>query len=93
MDYPTDKDLSLIRNWDNIQNPKGWFDLIHDLWDNPEFGWKVENSGRHTIYRISTGGWSGNEDIIEAMSESIMWPFTWEQSKRGGHFVFMVMKK
>lgn len=37
----------------------------------------------------STGGWSGNESIIGAMQKNRMvWNFLWEQSRRGGHYVF-----
>ena len=38
--------------------------------------------------RISTGGWSGNEDIIDAVKKSDFCFLFWEEWKRGGHFVF-----
>ena len=41
-----------------------------------------------TLY-ISTGGWSGNEDLIGAMQNNAMlWIMTWVSSRRGGHYTF-----
>jgi len=92
MEYPSEEDLKIIEKWDDLSDPKGWFDFIRDVWDCPEYGWDVKESDRFITYKMSTGGWSGNEDIVSAMSKSIMWPFTWEQSSRGGHFVFQIRR-
>lgn len=40
--------------------------------------------------RISTGGWSGNEEIIGHLKRSFFWFRYWETSRRGGHFTFHV---
>lgn len=84
MKYPTDEQLETIRNWKNY-NIHSLFDYIYDFWHWPEWGWKRNGD----TYFISTGGWSGNEDIIDAMqSNSIWWGMFWELSKRGGHYIF-----
>jgi hypothetical protein len=41
------------------------------------------------VVTAHTGGWSGNEDIIEAMMENVLlWLAVWQRSERGGHFTF-----
>jgi len=39
---------------------------------------------------LHTGGWSGNEDIIEALKKSYFWIFYWEKSVKGGHYYFTI---
>lgn len=44
-------------------------------------------------YRISTGGWSGNEELLMALQANHMaWTWTWISSRVGGHYVFEVRK-
>ena len=93
--YPTDDALTIIElwHWDDI---KGWFDFIHDIWHLASWGWgesEVDNQfypdERKHQYDISTAGWSGNESIIRAMQQNdFVWALTWEQSRRGGHYIF-----
>lgn len=88
--YPTVEALDIVRDWKDYNNVKGWFDFIKSIWWYPEWGWTEEDN----IYHISTGGWSGNESIIEAMQNNyILWSYTWEEHKRGGHFKFRIPVK
>jgi hypothetical protein len=93
--YPTHAALKIIELWP-YDDKKGWFDFINHLWWQPNFGWN-EGPEQHEwkdekVYRyhISTGGWSGNETIIEAMemNKNFLWTMTWVQSRRGGHYIF-----
>jgi hypothetical protein len=38
---------------------------------------------------LKTGGWSGNEDIINALQQNVVfWTKYWRTSKRGGFYAF-----
>lgn len=85
--YPTDEELDRIAKWPVIgtDDLRALFDYVRSLWWMPEWGWK-EADGK---FNISTGGWSGNEDIIDALQQNFMfWGLCWLSSKRGGHFEF-----
>lgn len=92
--YPTDAALQIIKLW-TWRDKKGWFDFIKSIWWHQDWGWgetKLECSlyGEIIQYEISTGGWSGNESVIQAMQENknSLWSFTWYSSRRGGHYTF-----
>jgi hypothetical protein len=86
-EYPTDEELQQLRDWD-FNDMRGWFDFaqsIGNYWPDDHF-WSEEPPG---TFHISTGGWSGNEDIISAMSDNfICWTQTWKVHRRGGHYEF-----
>jgi hypothetical protein len=83
--YPSDAALAKIQDW-----PSDWYALmsfIQGIWEYADWGWS--KSGNK--YNISTGGWSGNEDIIHAMQHNFLfWSLCWYSSKRGGHYEFRV---
>ena len=84
--YPTEEELAKIQNWNvDDNNVSEFMAFVKSVWWMPDWGW-VEENGK---YMISTGGWSGNEDIIGAMmNNKIFWLMFWEQSRRGGHYIF-----
>ena len=85
--YPTEAELERIRTWDVRKEPlEDYLDYVRSCWWRPGWGWQ------QTEYslRLSTGGWSGNESIIDAMRHnSRFWSLTWETSRRGGHYHFV----
>lgn len=88
--YPTDRALEKIKNW-NPADPAGLMAYVKSMWYFVEWGWHEERQGSKMVYSISTGGWSGNEDLIRAMGNNyIFWHMNWLSSRRGGHFVFEV---
>jgi hypothetical protein len=95
--YPTDEEIRIIKEWPISENYYAWFAFIRSCWWYADWGWHEEdaigelsNKPVHR-YSISTGGWSGNESIIEAMQDSLFpWITTWVKSERGGHYVFHV---
>ncbi len=82
--YPTDETLQAIRGWK--EDWHALFAFIGEAWTYPNY-WHQDGD----TYRISTGGWSGNESLIEALGQNqIAWLICWQSSARGGHYVFKV---
>lgn len=83
--YPDEAELQRIREWPH-QDCADLLAFVRSLWWG-KWGWR-QNGYR---YRISTGGWSGNESLIAAMEDNDMfWMLTWRSSRRGGYYVFEV---
>lgn len=87
--YPSEEVLSAIRSWPMNDGPamhgKCMLERIREIWHNADWGFDNDESE----YRLSTGGWSGNEDIISAMAANVVFWGTWFHSmRRGGHYVF-----
>lgn len=81
--YPTEETLKAIREWPSNDHA-GLLKFCLAAWEVKEYFLPVGDS-----WRVSTGGWSGNEAIIEAMQANIaFWHQYWKQSTRGGHYVF-----
>lgn len=81
--YPTDETLDAIAKWPH-SDPDGWFNFCRNAW-NHHYG-NVKND--YQTITFITGGWSGNESIIEAMRENlVLWTLLWESSHRGGKYV------
>ncbi len=96
--YPTEETLKTIREW---PSGRGWAFL--DLMEYVRRVWKYGEpyfNSQDTVddlfpdtptkrYAISTGGWSGNEDIIGALKENrLFWAMCWMEERRGGHYIF-----
>jgi len=86
--YPTEAALRRIREWPYKDLP-GLFAFIADLWRyGDDMAEQTEEDGQ-AVWRLHTGGWSGNEDIIAALRQNnIAWALTWYRSERGGHYEF-----
>lgn len=82
--YPTDETEQTIIEWPHGNGFHSLLAYVARAWRYPE---------RFTVdtdaYRVSTGGWSGNEQLIDALQRNrVFWAFCWESSTRGGHYVF-----
>lgn len=95
-EYPDKKELKTIREW-NPSDPWGLVKYLMEVWhyDNyirlePRWRRDAPNWRRYKRFHVSTAGWSGNEDRIEALKENYFWIFYWQSSKRGGHFIFEI---
>ena len=91
-EYPTEKILEFIKTFDLIKKPASeLLDYIEKIWWTPGFGFHRESKGEMINLQLSTGGWSGNEDIIKALKDNFtFWALYWVMSKRGGHYWFEI---
>lgn len=90
--YPTEELLNYISTYNIIEcSSKEFIELVYDCWSYEyPYKHKYEDCG-YTVYEMSTGGWSGNEDLVSALMENhLWWAFNWYSSRRGGHHVFKV---
>ena len=79
--YPTEETLNKIRNWP-VNDFKGLAMLLIELWQYQDYIY-FDNDVLH----VSTGGWSGHEEIIDAIPN--IWKMNFETSWRtGGHYTF-----
>jgi len=87
--YPEESELKEIAEWD-YHDFAGLMKYVEDLWKYDGEYFQVI-PGKKTLYKISTGGWSGNEDIIGAlMNNAMFWAMCWKSSEYGGHYQFEV---
>jgi len=88
--YPTHQQLRAIRwwPWDNLE---GLAEYVCKLWKYPNMARFNRATG---LLVLHTGGWSGNEQIVEALQyHPIFWKRCWLMSKRGGHYWFTIEKR
>lgn len=86
--YPTAADLREIREWDctTREDQLELMRRVCELWH-----WTSLASNDAGSMSLSTGGWSGNESIIEALEANAwFWKLCFVSSQRGGHYVFEV---
>jgi hypothetical protein len=90
--YPTEEAERLVREWPH-DDFHGLMAFVRGLWRYSEY-WNESKDfdiiGKEVIkHHVSTAGWSGNESLIQALKENRMfWLMCWEQSRRGGHYIF-----
>lgn len=94
--YPTDDEIEKIKKWNGIKDPFGLIDFLEHIWNWPDFGIEKEETKTEFFDRpclkliLHTGGWSGNEEIIDALQNNFFWPIFWVNSHRGGHYEFEI---
>ena len=89
--YPDEKSLKEIKEWDILkQGVQGLLDLVEE--NTHLADWSFSITGKRVLrFEYHTGGWSGNEDVINALHHNILfWPLFWEKSTRGGHYYFKI---
>ena len=98
--YPSEHELTTIREWkiDNMGDCEQLLTYVQFRWQYPEYFRIAKRRTRdwrsgplRRTYFVSTAGWSGNESMIGAMEENVVfWLLTWHSHKRGGHYEFRV---
>ena len=88
--YPTQQEIDLLKMYSGYEfNDNGYdfeklLELLKSIWWAPDWGFKQYGDK----IELHTGGWSGNEEIIEILRKSLFWVLYWEKSERGGHYYF-----
>jgi len=95
--YPNDDMLDQLQKTDNVKDAASWLlNIFPKLVRSMPFGHLEISDGSDDfgnpikIVSYSTGGWSGQEDLITAVEKSIigiLYLYSW---RRGGHYVFHV---
>ena len=87
--YPTDYALELVSDFPGT--PRDLVEFIRDsLWYYHDFV-SVKAPWRGNIeVKFVTGGWSGNESVLTALSESFFHFRFWESSHRGGLHMYSI---
>lgn len=106
--YPTKECLSFIRKYRllrkkgvewTLKNVEALLDTIEANCRFPDFsidyeiGLDVCDRDLVVKFYYSTGGWSGHEELIGELKQTWFWYLCWEQSRRGGHYVFEINPK
>jgi hypothetical protein len=90
--YPSEAELERVREWPIITplDMAGLLAYVGARWrDAARGGWRV--AGDPPVYRLATGGWSGNEELIGALQENrLFWVTCWWSSHRGGAYEFRI---
>jgi len=90
--YPEEHELKQIREWPLTcrQDSLDLIEYVRERWKYADCGY-FSFDGR--LLKISTAGWSGNEDILGALSDNaVFWLLAWRSSRRGGHYVFEIKR-
>jgi hypothetical protein len=83
--YPEEFGLILIEHWDS-SDFLGLIDFITPAFE--QYG-GLHFFAKRTQVTVSTGGWSGCEDVLHSMrTNTVWWMMYWHSSYRGGKFVF-----
>lgn len=92
MTYPTEDQLVRIETWEIKPTNMKDKDSLDNLLKYVDALWNYQDiSLKGNKFSLHTSGWSGNEDIIEALKKNrFFWMFFWERSDRGGHYYFVV---
>ena len=96
--YPTDEYLKFIEEYTPDKMPiMDFVEVLREGWYFDDWGFKLKRKYRDVRkLELHTGGWSGNEDIIEAIISNIyLTHFSMMYIKwyAGGHFYFEITDK
>jgi len=92
--YPEECELAKISGWQVQQSDmQDFLDYLKSKWHYPDWGFKL--TGKKVLkLELHTGGWSGNEEIMDALHKNWMfWMFYWVSSHRGGYYHFRIKLK
>lgn len=81
--YPDDAELQALQSWD-IVDFRGLADFLIERWIYPNY---ISLNKKGDTLTVSTGGWSGHEELIDAINP-LWYGCHFYSLKRGGHYKF-----
>lgn len=87
--YPTDETLLEIEQFPHEEGPYAFLEFVQKVWSDYGVIRGIPGEDKTRIEFV-TGGWSGNESIIQSMERNIFFPLHWQSSHRGGLHVFEI---
>ena len=100
--YPTEAALERVRTWGigNQADLDALWSFVRGLWVYKdrfvpfELG-QIVGEERWLLddvdWYVSTGGWSGHEDVIDVLQRNwLFWSICWRLHRTGGHFWFRI---
>lgn len=91
--YPTEWGITQLRGFTG-GTPEQFVEMVRRLWWLPqliETAHTTDRDGRPIVrIRLVTGGWSGNEEVIEEIDATWFRVLYWQSRHRGGLHVFEV---
>ena len=98
--YPTKAEIRRLRTFKGTwREYMAYLQSIGEYWSgNPaSWGWTeydttsaVPSPRKEHVYEISTGHWSGNEDLMGVVERDFLHFMFWESSRRGGHYEYRI---
>lgn len=95
-EYPSTAEFDQLKKLANdVAHPKATIDYLMSIWHFGDWGYKLKR-GRDILHKacwkfeLHTGGWSGNEELIETLGKTFFWFIFWQKSIRGGHYWFEI---
>ena len=84
--YPTEEVLSRITAWSVKDDVFALLKAVAPLFEG--YG-RCEYNTDKQLWEVATGGWSGCEDVVQALQQNtLFWSLCWQLSRRGGYYEF-----
>lgn len=92
--YPEKTELQFIRKYDLEKHaPAILLEYMRERWRWPEY-FSIKSTGNGFWVEIHTGGWSGHEEMVEALrANKLFFSLYWKETKAGGHYYFKIPVK
>ena len=91
-EYPSGQELQALRRFEGTA--RHFVDEVLRLWSYPDYATVstiTDDFDREVLQlRLATGGWSGNESVVQAIDAGMFRVLWWHLSQRGGLHIYRV---
>jgi hypothetical protein len=89
--FPTETGLKLLTEWNVLtEEISVLLKIIEQMWQGNKYGYKLTGK-RVQHLQLHTGGKPGNEEIINALRQNlIFWGRYWRTHRKGGQYYFTI---